>query len=1109
MLRLARLSIRRPLAALIAWAAVAAALAAVGFGVERSLSPSIVIVPGTESAQAQHLYEAHFGPTQLVPILLQGPHAQLQQQGPPLVRALARRRDTRVLSAWDSGAAAAGLRPSREAAMIVVSVDRPEADVVNQDQPQIEALVAHRISAPVRASITGQPSIDRALKDVALSSTREAELIAIAILFVLLLIGLRAPLAALLVSLLGAGTVLAGYGLMALLGRAIPTDPVAVALASMTGLALGVGYSLLILDRFHQEELAKPRQEQLAVPGARRDVREPAATASAAVAGAGRAVLFSGTSLILALLLATAIAPTKVLTSLGIGVLLCSALAVGAAVVAMPAALVLFGRDLAVGRRAPAGLVRDWDRLVGAGSWVRRYAVAAGGVATAALVLLAVPALSMQTGPPGVGQLPKANTARAAFETVSRVMGPGWPTPYNLIVVSPTGPITTASMLAKLETLQTQIARDPAVASVAGPGALSAQTKPLGRLPKSLHESSKLLTGGKADLNRLAGGLGQAGAGAKQLQSGLVEATSGAGKLHSGSGEAHGGAAQLHAGLAKARSGSGELDKGLSEALAGARALKKGATQALAGSVQIASGLSTVHAPASEALPSVKQLAELTASVEGQANALQGQAQDAAGSVASAISALEGVDATTKSDPRYQEALAALQRAGGSVGEVASGLDGLAPNATSAAGIAGATATRDTYLAGALGELSSGAARLQTGLAKLRAGNARLAGGIGRLASGGGELSSGLTKLRDGAGELEAGLGALSSGTGELEAGLAGGVQPTGRLVSGLGVMQSAVAKFSGKLPSPKELEELQRSSPGLFNSGYFLLAAIEGAPAAASNEASFAVNVAKGGTAGQIVVISRYAASAPPTARLGERLEAQASRFARANDVELALGGPAGNLANYTSATNARLPWVIAALALAVAATLAIALRAIALPVIAVLFNLLTAAAAFGVLALLFSGSNPPLGGPGYLDPMSITGIFTVVFGISLVHLTVLLTRTREEIARGADVDSALSTGLRRTAAASTGAGLLMIAALLPFAGSGLVTVRELGIGVAVAVALDVFLVRPVLLPAAAQLLGTRAWWPTKCAQVRSHEPRTAPMGGDGGGRKVGEAHP
>ncbi len=99
----------------------------------------------------------------------------------------------------------------------------------------------------------------------------------------------------------------------------------------------------------------------------------------------------------------------------------------------------------------------------------------------------------------------------------------------------------------------------------------------------------------------------------------------------------------------------------------------------------------------------------------------------------------------------------------------------------------------------------------------------------------------------------------LTNGTGELQSGLTAGIGPVGELVGGLGLLEAGVAKFSGKLPSPKDLEELRRSSPGLFGSGYFVLAAIEGAPADARNAAAFVLNIQHGGNAGEIAVISRY----------------------------------------------------------------------------------------------------------------------------------------------------------------------------------------------------------------------------------------------------------
>ena len=124
MISLAKFSIRRPKVALAAWLVIAAVLSMIGLGVDKALSPSVTVVPGTQSARAQQLANAQFGPAQLVPILLEGPKSQLDAQGPRLVLALTKRANMRVLSAWDAGTAGASLRPKPTAAMIVVSVDR-------------------------------------------------------------------------------------------------------------------------------------------------------------------------------------------------------------------------------------------------------------------------------------------------------------------------------------------------------------------------------------------------------------------------------------------------------------------------------------------------------------------------------------------------------------------------------------------------------------------------------------------------------------------------------------------------------------------------------------------------------------------------------------------------------------------------------------------------------------------------------------------------------------------------------------------------------------------------------------------------------------------------
>ena len=221
---------------------------------------------------------------------------------------------------------------------------------------------------------------------------------------------------------------------MTILGKTIAVDAIAVTTATMIGLALGTGYGLLLYRRWRTEVQADV------------DHHDAAHAAVTAVDTTGRAVLVGGTALIVALLLAPMIADTEILTSIGIGTLLCSALGVGAAVVVMPAFLVLAAqRTQALELRRPAPALRAWEALAARGGWVIRRAVPVGAAATALLAALALPLFALDTGPPSPKLLPSGDPARQSFERVAKVMGPGWPTPYNVVVVSRDRPITDAS----------------------------------------------------------------------------------------------------------------------------------------------------------------------------------------------------------------------------------------------------------------------------------------------------------------------------------------------------------------------------------------------------------------------------------------------------------------------------------------------------------------------------------------------------------------------------------------------------------------------------------------------------------------------------------------
>jgi RND superfamily putative drug exporter len=1065
-IRLARLSVRRPRLSLITWLIVAGALSLIGLGVTGSLTPTITTVAGTQSARAEHLAKSQFGPSVLVPILLEGPPRALDRQGPVLVRTLGARRDTRVLSAWDTGPAGEQLRPRRNAAVVLAAVARTEDAMVDRVQGQIDRTVERVISAPVRSSITGTPSIDRAMKDRAIDTTQRSLALTVPILFGVLLLILRAPLAALALTVLGAGTAFASIGIMTILGKSIAVDAVAVTTASMIGLALGVGYGLLIYRRWRTEMLADVSHH------------DAAHAAITAVETTGRAVLVGGTALIVALLLAPMIADSEILTSIGVGSLLCATLSVGAATVVMPAFLVVAGRRTeAMTAAAPGPILAAWERLTAGGGWVVRHAVPVGAAATALLAALALPLLTLETGPPSPKLLPASDAARQSFERVAAVMGPGWPTPYNIVVVSRKQPITSAKMLAELDRFQTSLAKDARIESITGPGAFAATSKDLGVLPKQLKSSGKLLKTSKRDLLKLQLGLNRAGNGVLQLKGGLEDASGGAGQLQGGSAKAQGGAGQLHAGLAKARDGASQISGGLAVALSASRKLRDGAGAALKGSGQITSGLKQASVPLKSGLPAIQQMStdvnaskDAVSSAATTAGALNAQLDEAAAQIAQLPASAEKTAAA-----------AAVASANTAAGGLESSLQSSSSTLTGAAAVSSAVADQTVKLSNGLTQLYAGSQALESGIGQLQDGNSKLAAGIGKLSGGGSQLTTGVTALRDGAGQLEAGLGQLTGGAGQLASGLTAGIGPTGQLATGLGVAEAKVAKSRRAVPSTKDLERLQRESPGLFYSGYFVLSAIEGAPSAQRNQASFLVDLEGGGNAGQITVIPTQGIESTSTQELGVDLQRKADAFAAKTGTEVSVGGPAGSLSDFRSETASRIWPVVIITSVVVALLMMALLKTVVLPVVAVAFDLLTCAATFGIMTLLFGGDNPPLGGPGYLDPMSIIGIFSVVFGLSMVYEVHLLHRTREALVGGEDAESALRHGLRETAAAGTGAALVMVATIIPFATTGLLTIREFGVGVAIAIILDALIVRPVLLPAAVKVLGPRGWWPTR----------------------------
>jgi uncharacterized membrane protein YdfJ with MMPL/SSD domain len=160
----------------------------------------------------------------------------------------------------------------------------------------------------------------------------------------------------------------------------------------------------------------------------------------------------------------------------------------------------------------------------------------------------------------------------------------------------------------------------------------------------------------------------------------------------------------------------------------------------------------------------------------------------------------------------------------------------------------------------------------------------------------------------------------------------------------------------------------------------------------------------------------------------------------------------------------------------------LTIAFRSIVVPLKAIVLNLLSVGAAYGLLVLVFQkGIGNELFGFQRADAIEAwvpLFLFSVLFGLSMDYHVFLLSRIRERFARTRDNEDAVAHGVASTARLITGAALIIIAVFSGFARGDLVMFQQMGFGVAVSLLLDATLIRTVLLPASMKLLGDANWY-------------------------------
>ena len=193
-------------------------------------------------------------------------------------------------------------------------------------------------------------------------------------------------------------------------------------------------------------------------------------------------------------------------------------------------------------------------------------------------------------------------------------------------------------------------------------------------------------------------------------------------------------------------------------------------------------------------------------------------------------------------------------------------------------------------------------------------------------------------------------------------------------------------------------------------------------------------------------------------------------------------VAGLTAGTVDFNTLMDQRAAWVFAFVLLLAFALLLVSFRSLVIPATAVVLNLLSVGAAYGLIVALFQwGWGQSL--LGFTSVHSVASwlplfLFVVLFGLSMDYHVFILSRIRESYDRTRQTDEAVVHGIKISAGVVTAAAVVMVFVFLTFATLSMVQLKEMGVGLAAAVLLDATIVRALLLPATMKLLGRRNWY-------------------------------
>jgi putative drug exporter of the RND superfamily len=293
-----------------------------------------------------------------------------------------------------------------------------------------------------------------------------------------------------------------------------------------------------------------------------------------------------------------------------------------------------------------------------------------------------------------------------------------------------------------------------------------------------------------------------------------------------------------------------------------------------------------------------------------------------------------------------------------------------------------------------------------------------------------------------------------------------------------------AVADLSAKISADSrvsEVDSLRTALAGLSTSDFVALTKDRLGPSVAA--AGPFVNLNRNDDSTVLTVISKYADNSTQTADLVHDLRGSIiPGVAKLSADEVYVGGQTATIYDFRNGLFSRFPLIAGVVAVIIILILMMFFQSIALPIKAVLMNLLSIAALFGVLSLVFQhGFLSGLLGfssDDYITVISPGILYVIIFALSTDYEVFMLARVKEYFRATGNNEEAVAAGLQHTAGIITAAGLILVLTFGSFLVSSTTVLKEIGLGLAMGVLLDSTLIRIVMVPATMRLLGNRNWY-------------------------------